>query len=66
MGYSRITPELKKAIAKYEKFFGEDYPLDYLDDRENPDVHIKRIEDCLASGNPIPRSEYEHLLGCLM
>jgi hypothetical protein len=61
-----MTPELEKMIAKYEKFFGEDYPLDYLDNREDPDHHIKRINACIASGKPIPLSEYEHLLGCLM
>ena len=72
VGYSRITPELEKMMTKYRWFFRKshpkecDYPLDYLDNRSNPDYHIQRIKDCIASNTPVPLSEYEHLLGCLM
>jgi hypothetical protein len=66
MGYYKITPELENMMSKYERIFHEEYPLEYLDSPENPDEHIRRVEGCIASKTPIPLSEYEHLLGCLM
>ena len=72
MAPSRITPELEKMMIKYKWFFRKshpkhcDYPLDYLVCGSLSDVeaHIQRIKDCIASGQPVPLSEYEHRLGC--
>ncbi|GHV39635.1 hypothetical protein FACS1894187_19820 [Synergistales bacterium] len=66
MAWSISTPELDDTIEKYEKHFNEDYPIDYLDNRSDPDYHINRIKDCIASDTPVPLSEYEEFLDCLM
>jgi hypothetical protein len=59
MGWFISTPELDGALAEYKKVFRDYYPLSYLHHPGDPEYHIQRIKDCIASGEPIPLSEYE-------
>jgi hypothetical protein len=58
--FSLLTPEIKTLLKEYREKFGEGYPISYV--HGAPD----RIRVCIETNTPVPRSEYEHLIGMRM